>query len=101
MRRGGAGFDSTQGRGQDSRQRGRTIAMAQRRTLDRFRSLRACLLRVALLVWITTGWQSFSAHQSPPAGIRDMNALKTRGGLAALPSPVWVQKRSIPVDVHF
>jgi hypothetical protein len=30
-----------------------------------------------------------------------MDALKTRGGLASLPSPTWVQKRSIPVDVHF
>jgi hypothetical protein len=30
-----------------------------------------------------------------------MDALKTRGGLASLPSPTWVQKRLILVDVHF
>jgi hypothetical protein len=30
-----------------------------------------------------------------------MDALKTRGGLASLPSPMWVQKRPVPVDVHF
>lgn len=32
---------------------------------------------------------------------RNMDALKTRGGLAWLPSPTWVQKRDIPVDIHF
>ncbi len=30
-----------------------------------------------------------------------MDALKARGGLASLPSPTWVQKLPIPVDVHF
>jgi hypothetical protein len=74
--------------------------MTQRRTLDAFRSWRAAA-RVTLLVWMATAGQPFSAQQSPPAGIRDMDALKTRGGLASLPSPVWAQKRPIPVDVHF
>jgi PGDYG protein len=32
---------------------------------------------------------------------RNMDVLKARGGLASLPSPVWIQKRSIPVEVHF
>ena len=30
-----------------------------------------------------------------------MDALKARGGLASLPSLTWVQKRPIPLDVHF
>jgi hypothetical protein len=30
-----------------------------------------------------------------------MDALKARGGLASLPSPMWVQKRDVAVDVHF
>jgi hypothetical protein len=30
-----------------------------------------------------------------------MDALKTRGGIASLPAPLWVQKRDVPVDVHF
>jgi hypothetical protein len=75
--------------------------MAQRRGLDRFRSPRACLQRVILLVWMTTAGQSLPAQQSSPTGTRDMDALKTRGGMASLPSSMWVQKRSIPVDVHF
>jgi hypothetical protein len=38
----------------------------------------------------------------PPGGARrDMDALKSSGGLASLTSPVWVQKRAIPLDVHF
>ena len=30
-----------------------------------------------------------------------MDYLKTEGGLASLPSPIWVQKRPIPLAVHF
>jgi hypothetical protein len=30
-----------------------------------------------------------------------MDALTARGGLASLPSPTWVQKRPIVLDVHF
>lgn len=30
-----------------------------------------------------------------------MDALKSRGGLASLPSPTWIQKRDVAVDVHF
>ena len=38
---------------------------------------------------------------TPDLQSRDMDVLRTRGGLASLPSPVWIQKRSIPVEVHF
>jgi len=74
------------------------VAMALVETL---RSLFGGLLCVIPLVGITTLGQPVAAQQSAQTGTRDMGALKTRGGLAALPSPIWVQKRAVPVDVHF
>jgi PGDYG protein len=62
----------------------------------------AGLLCVMLIGWIAIAGHSLSAQQPRPGRTpRDMDALKTRGGLASLPSPTWVQKRPIPVDVHF
>ena len=60
------------------------------------------LSRLTVIGWIAIAAHSFSAQQ-PPRGStpRDMDALKTRGGLASLPSPTWVQKRPLAVDVHF
>jgi len=76
--------------------------MAQKRILETFRSSLSGLLRVTLISWITIAGHSVPAQQPPPGGTpRNMDALKTRGGLASLPSPTWVQKRPIPVDVHF
>jgi hypothetical protein len=77
------------------------MAMAQRRILERFRLSRGGLLGAFLLGWMTMAGQSFSAEQSTAAGLRDMDALKTRGGIASLPAPIWIQKRDVPVEVHF
>jgi PGDYG protein len=71
------------------------------RIVDTFRSSLACVLRVTALVWITTAGSTVSAQQSTPAHAQDMDVLRARGGLASLPSPMWVQKRPIPVAVHF
>jgi PGDYG protein len=62
------------------------------------------LIRVLMLACWTVGVPPESFAQAPPAApaaARDMDYLKAEGGLASLPSPVWVQKRPIPLDVHF
>ena len=62
----------------------------------------AGLFSVMLIGWIAIAGPSLWAQQPRPGGTpRDMDALKTRGGLASVPSATWVQKRPIPVAVHF
>jgi PGDYG protein len=77
--------------------------MVRGRIRDTLRRSQAGVVRVALIVFVTTACSALSAQQPPPADgtPRDMDALKARGGLASLPSPTWVQKRPIPLDVHF
>src|SRR5215510_13811569 len=69
--------------------------------VETFRSLRSRLRWVILLAGLAIEGQPVTAQQSAQNGTRDMDALKTRGGLASLPSPIWVQKRAVPADVHF
>ena len=60
------------------------------------------LLRATVIAWIAIAGHSLSAQQPSGGGTpRDMDVLKARGGLASLPSPLWVQKRPVLVDVHF
>jgi hypothetical protein len=62
------------------------------------------LMRVLMLAFWTVGVPVESFAQAPPAApaaARDMDYLKAEGGLASLPSPVWVQKRPVPLAVHF
>jgi hypothetical protein len=58
------------------------------------------LLALTLLFWGAAAAPS-SAQRSAAPGPRDMDALKTRGGLASLSSSIWVQKRDVAIDVHF
>jgi len=61
-------------------------------------------MRLLILACWTVSMTPDSFAQTPPAspgGARDMDYLKTAGGLASLPSPIWVQKRPISLDVHF
>jgi PGDYG protein len=61
-------------------------------------------MRVLMLAFWTVGVPVESFAQAPPAApaaARDMDYLKAEGGLASLPSPVSVQKRPVPLAVHF
>jgi PGDYG protein len=42
-----------------------------------------------------------STSAQTPDATRDMNVLKTTGGLAWMRDTIWVQKRPMPLDVHF
>ena len=77
--------------------------MTGTRIRDMLRSAHVRRLHVAVIAWHMTAGYALFAQQPPAAGSspRDMDALKTRGGIASLPSPAWVQKRPIPLDVHF
>jgi hypothetical protein len=76
--------------------------MAQEHLRQSHRLLHAAVASAAMIACLSTAG-SWLAAQQPTAGAspRDMDVLKTRGGLASLASPVWVQKRPIPLDVHF
>jgi hypothetical protein len=62
---------------------------------------------VAVSVCVAAGVSHEGLAQQPSvptrsAGVvRDMDYLKAAGGLASMPSPSWVQKKPIPLDVHF
>src|SRR5262245_21598492 len=77
--------------------------MVRGRFLEALWRAQAGVVRVTLIALVTTACSASLAQQPPPAGgaPRDMDALKARGGLASLTSPRWVQKRPIPLDVHF
>ena len=79
------------------------MAVAPVRMLATFPwSYASALLRVAVIASMASAAHSITAQQPARRGApRDMDALKTRGGLASLPSPIWVQKRPVLVDVHF
>src|SRR5262245_58266011 len=85
------------------RSRDKEQTMVRGHILETLRWLQAGVVRVALIVLVTTAGYALSAQQPPPGGgtSRDMDPLKARGGVASLPSPTWVQKRPIPLDVHF
>jgi hypothetical protein len=75
-------------------------AMTRMCSLERWRAPHGLVLPT-LLVWLAAAGSTLMAQQSQVAPARDMDVLKTRGGLAALPSVTWVQKRDVPIDVHF
>ena len=72
------------------------------RTLT-FRWHRWLQAAVVVSVWTSLFCEPF-AQQAPPASSvrpRNMDYLKTAGGLPSMPSVRWVQKQPEPLDVHF
>ena len=69
-------------------------------SVERLRTPRG-LTFLTLLVFVAIGGLSLSAQQSQTVPARDMDSLKKHGGLASMTAATWVQKRDVPVDVHF
>ncbi len=62
---------------------------------------RAWILRMLIIAAPWIGILVSTPSAQAPGGVRDMNDLKTTGGLASMRDPTWVQKRPVPLDVHF